>query len=150
MSIQRHAISNKRELHWLYMCRCILRPEQICFWGARSLAHISYNFFSSVGTFGGLAPPPQYQEAGYATELTHANCNNLPQGGIFFTRNTCQSNTHAHKAVIIPSICTSGILNFHTLSIFRCSWIFFAARWIFENVNKLLGEVNIFLFFFLP
>ena len=31
----------------------------VCFWGVRSLrslAHISCNFFSSVGTFGGLAP----------------------------------------------------------------------------------------------
>ena len=28
-----------------------------------------HDFFSSVGTFGGLAPPPppQYQKAGYAT-----------------------------------------------------------------------------------
>ena len=38
--------------------------KYIYFWGARSLrslAHISYKymiFFSSVGTFGGLAPPP--------------------------------------------------------------------------------------------
>ena len=40
----------------MYVCRCILRPENICFWGARSLAHISYNF--SVGTFGGLPPSP--------------------------------------------------------------------------------------------
>ena len=35
--------------------------------------------------------------------LPHENCNNLPQGGNF-TRNTCPSKTHAHKAVIIPSI----------------------------------------------
>ena len=40
-----------------------VRPENniICFWGARSLrllAHINYNF--SVGTFGGLAPPPPH------------------------------------------------------------------------------------------
>ena len=40
--------------------------------------------------------------------LPHENCNNLPQGGIF-NRSTCQSNTHAHKAVIIPSIYTTGI-----------------------------------------
>ena len=74
--------------------------------------------------------------------LPHENCNNLPQGGIF-TRSTCQSNTHAHKAVITPSIYTIGILHFPTLSISRCSWIFFGARWIFENVKKLLGEVKI-------
>ena len=77
--------------------------------------------------------------------LPHENCNNLPQGGIF-TRSTCQSNTHAHKAVIIPSIYTTGILHFPTLSISRCSWIFFGARWIFENVKKLLGEVKIMFF----
>ena len=35
--------------------------------------------------------------------LPHENCNNLPPRGNF-TRNTCQSNTHAHKAVIIPLI----------------------------------------------
>ena len=73
--------------------------------------------------------------------LPHENCNNLPQGGIF-TRSTCQSNTHAHKAVIIPSIYTTGMLHFPTLSISRCSWIFFGSRWIFENVNKLLEEVK--------
>ena len=35
----------------------------------RSLAHVNY-FFFSVGTFGGLAPPPppQYQKAGYASD----------------------------------------------------------------------------------
>ena len=33
--------------------------------------------------------------------LPHENCNKLPQGGIF-TSSTCQSKTHAHKAVIIP------------------------------------------------
>ena len=45
---------------------------------------------------------------------------------VFFTRNTCQSKTHAHKAVIIPSIYTTGIhvLHFPTLSISSCSWIF--------------------------
>ena len=37
------------------------------------------------------------------SNLPHKNCNNLPQGGIF-TKNTCQSKTHAHKVVIIPSI----------------------------------------------
>ena len=57
--------------------------------------------------------------------LPHENCNNLPQGGIF-TINTCQSNTHAHKAVIIPSIYITGILYFPTLSISRCTWIFLA------------------------
>ena len=47
--------------------------------------------------------------------LPHENFNNLPQGGIF-TKSTCQSNTHAHKAVIIPSLYTSstGILHFST------------------------------------
>ena len=59
--------------------------------------------------------------------LPHENCNNFPQGGIF-TRSTCQSNTHEHKAVIIPSIYTIGILNFPTLSISRCSWTIFGAR----------------------
>ena len=57
--------------------------------------------------------------------LPHENCNNLPQGGIF-TRNTCQTKTHAHKAVLISSIYTTGILHFHTLSISSCSWIFLA------------------------
>ena len=57
--------------------------------------------------------------------LPHENCNKLPQGGIF-TRNTCQSKTHAHKAVIILSIYTTGILHFLTLSISSCSWIFLA------------------------
>ena len=46
----------------------------ICFWGARSLrslAHISYMYmiFISVGTFGGGGLAPQYQKAGYATDL---------------------------------------------------------------------------------
>ena len=50
----RHAISNKRDycIDCNYVCRFILWPEN-----GRSLAHISYNFYS-VGTFGGLAPPP--------------------------------------------------------------------------------------------
>ena len=43
----------------VYVCRCILRPENMFL--RRSLAHISYMymifFFSSVGTFGGLATP---------------------------------------------------------------------------------------------
>ena len=39
---------------YTYMYRCILSPENICFWGARS-RNISTIF---VGTFGGLAPPP--------------------------------------------------------------------------------------------
>ena len=55
----------------------------------------------------------------------------------FFTRITYQSNTHAHKAIIIPSIYTTGILHFPTLSNSRCSWIFFGQRWIFENVKKI-------------
>ena len=57
--------------------------------------------------------------------LPHENCYNLPQGGIF-ARSTCQSNTHAHKAVIISSIYITGILRFSTLSTSRCSWIFLA------------------------
>ena len=73
--------------------------------------------------------------------LPHENCNNLPQGGIF-TRSTCQSHPHVHNAVIIPSIYTTGILHFPTLSVSRCSWIFFGARWIFEN--SLFGH-NFFL-----
>ena len=48
--------------------------------------------------------------------LPHENCDNLPQGGIF-TISTCQSNTHAHSAVLITSIYTIGILHFPTLSI---------------------------------
>ena len=39
----------------------------------------------------------------HCNNLPHENYNNLPQGGNF-TRSTCQSNTHAHKAVMIPSI----------------------------------------------
>ena len=35
--------------------------------------------------------------------LHHKTFNNLPQGGVF-TRNTCPSKTHAHKAVIFPAI----------------------------------------------
>ena len=60
----------------------------------------------------------------------------LPQGGIFI-RSTCQSNTHAHKAVIIPSIDTTGILHFPTLSISRCRWIYLAQGEFFENVLKI-------------
>ena len=41
----------------LYVYRCIVRHKNICFWGARSRIFI-YIFFSSVGTFGGLPPPP--------------------------------------------------------------------------------------------
>ena len=50
-----------------------LSPENVCFWGdrsLRSLAQYKYNLF--VGTFRGLAPPPpppQYQKAGYATGI---------------------------------------------------------------------------------
>ena len=69
--------------------------------------------------------------------LPHENCNNLPQGGFFLNRSTCQSNTHAHKAVIIPSIYTTGILHFPTLSISRCRWIFLAQGAYFENVKKI-------------
>ena len=43
-----------------------------------------------------------------SNNLPHETCNNLPQGGIF-TRKTCQSNTRAHKAVIIAAIYTTGI-----------------------------------------
>ena len=70
LSIQRYAISNERELHCvradvfgdlkIYVSEALARF-------ARSLAHVSY-FFSSVGTFGGLAP--QYPKAGYASVLT--------------------------------------------------------------------------------
>ena len=61
--------------------------------------------------------------------LPHENCNNLPQGGIFFfTRSTCQSNTNAHNAEIIPSIYSTGILHLHNLSLSRCSWITFGTR----------------------
>ena len=49
-----------------------------------------------------------------------------PKVVFFFTRNTCPSKTHAHKAVIIPSIYTTDILNFPTLSIFNFSGIFSA------------------------
>ena len=46
----------------------------ICFWGAhslRSLAHIHVHFFS-VGTFGGLAPPPPHTKK-LATLLRRGN-----------------------------------------------------------------------------
>ena len=49
----------------MYVCRYNLRPENICFWGARSLrslAHISYNCF-------GLPPPPPHTKK-LATLLT--------------------------------------------------------------------------------
>ena len=55
--------------------------------------------------------------------LPHENCNNLPQGGIF-TRSTCQLSTQGSNNSI--NIYTTGILNFPTLSIYRCSWIFLA------------------------
>ena len=47
----------------------------------------------------------------HCNNLPHENGNNLPQGGIF-TRSTCQSNTHAHKAVIILSTYTTGVTSF--------------------------------------
>ena len=56
--------------------RCILSPENICFWGARSRNISTYIMF--VGTFGGLAPLPQYQKAGYATALTYPPANFKP------------------------------------------------------------------------
>ena len=62
---------------------------------------------------------------------------------VFFTRNTCQSKTHGHKAVIIPSIYTTYILYFPTLSISSCSGIFLAQGEFFENVKNLLEEVKI-------
>ena len=57
---------------------------------------------------------------------------------VFFTRSTCQSNTHAHKAVIIPSIYTTGILHFPTFSISRRSWIF----WRKVNFRKCKKKKN--------
>ena len=74
--------------------------------------------------------------------LPQENWNNLPQG-VIFIRITCQSNTHAHKAVIIPSIYTTGILHFPTLSISRCSWIFLAQGEYFRKCKKLLEQVKI-------
>ena len=47
---------------------------------------------------------------------------------VFFTRSTCQSNTNAHNAEIIPSIYSTGILHFPNLSMSRCSWITFGTR----------------------
>ena len=44
-------------------------------------------------------------------------CNNLPHGGIFFTRNTCASKTLSHKAVLIPTIYTTGTHHFSIVSI---------------------------------
>ena len=39
----------------MYICRCILRPENICFWGARSRIIYKLQFFLSVH-LGGLLP----------------------------------------------------------------------------------------------
>ena len=51
----------------LCTCRCILRPENICFWGARS--RILYRLLFLSVHLGVLPPPPQYQKAGYASVL---------------------------------------------------------------------------------
>ena len=55
-----HAISNKRDLHWLYVCRCSYfeTSVRICFRGARSLRSRISVTICFVGT---------YQKAGYAT-----------------------------------------------------------------------------------
>ena len=88
--------------------------------------------------------------------LTHGNCNNLPHGG-GFTRNTCASKTLAPKAVLIPPIYTTGryrYTSFPKCVNFQLNLDIFGARWIFENVTNLLGEVkNLFFshnFFSLP
>ena len=57
--------------------------------------------------------------------LPHENCNNLPHAGGNFTRNTCPSKTHAHKAVTIPLMYTTCIYFIFLLcSISSCSGIF--------------------------
>ena len=67
-------ISNKRELHWLYMYADVVWDLKIYISEALARAyklHV-HDFFFSVGTFGGLAPPPPpppYQKAGYATGM---------------------------------------------------------------------------------
>ena len=86
--------------------------------------------------------------------LPHENCNNLPQGGIF-TRSTCQSNTHAHKAVIIPSIYTTGIKSFiFLLCQFPDVVGYFLAQLNFRKCNKITRRSkNLFFghnFFLLP
>ena len=53
---------------------------------------------------------------------------------VFFTRSICQSNTHAHKAVIIPSIYTTGI--HFPICQFQIKLDIFCARCIFENEKK--------------
>ena len=91
-------ISNKRGLHCCigYVCRCILRSENI--YVSETLARFarSRNFEIHVRDFffpryiwGGLAPPPppQYQKAGYATDVNTWGCGPLltPTGVKFNT-----------------------------------------------------------------
>ena len=54
--IQRHAISNKRKLHWLYV-QVYLETWKYMFL-RRSLAHTSYLFFFCRYIWGSCPPPP--------------------------------------------------------------------------------------------
>ena len=55
-------------------------------------------FFSSVGTFGGLAPPPppQYQKAGYTTAPTPSALGETGQG------NGVQGSAYCNTIVSVP------------------------------------------------
>ena len=85
----------------------------ICFWGVgslRSLAHISYMYMIFFfGTFGGPAPPPPYQKAGYATVPVYKKSDNrsienytdpLPNWCPCIFSNLCWKRMYAQDCIV--------------------------------------------------